>query len=149
MTSPTTYLLDTNILVLLIRGKAAGQAIAVAYGLRTVLSRCIISVVTVGEIKAFARKQGWGVQKLTDLDALLAQVVTVDINHALVLDAYAELDANSEAIGRKMGKNDLWIAATARVTGVTLLTIDADFDHLHPADITRIKIDPQTGAAIS
>ncbi len=35
-----------------------------------------------------------------------------------------------------MGKNDLWIAATASVTGVTLMTTDGDFDHLHPVHLT-------------
>jgi predicted nucleic acid-binding protein len=29
-----------------------------------------------------------------------------------------------------MGKNDLWIAATAAVTGATLVTTDRDFEHL-------------------
>lgn len=31
---------------------------------------------------------------------------------------------------RKMGKNDLWIAATAAVHNATLIFTDADFDHL-------------------
>jgi predicted nucleic acid-binding protein len=30
-----------------------------------------------------------------------------------------------------MGKNDLWIAATATVFQATLLTTDKDFNHLH------------------
>lgn len=29
-----------------------------------------------------------------------------------------------------MGKNDLWIAATASVLNLELLTTDSDFDHL-------------------
>ena len=29
-----------------------------------------------------------------------------------------------------MGKNDLWIAATASILGAQLITTDADFDHL-------------------
>jgi tRNA(fMet)-specific endonuclease VapC len=33
---------------------------------------------------------------------------------------------------RNMGKNDIWIAATARVLGATLLTTDKDFNHLLP-----------------
>jgi predicted nucleic acid-binding protein len=31
---------------------------------------------------------------------------------------------------RNMGKNDLWIAATALATKATLITTDKDFDHL-------------------
>jgi predicted nucleic acid-binding protein len=36
-----------------------------------------------------------------------------------------------------MGKNDVWIADTARVTNTTLLTTDRDPDHLHAANPTR------------
>lgn len=144
----TTYLLDTNILVLLIRGKAAGHAVAATFGLRSGLGRCIISIVTVGEMKALTRKLDWGPPKVAELDKLLAQVVQVDINHPAVLDAYAELDDVSERGGRTMGKNDLWIAATAKVTGATLLTTDSDFDHLHPGHLSCIRIDPQTGTPL-
>ena len=44
-----------------------------------------------------------------------------------------------------MGKNDVWIAATAAVTGATLLTTDRDFDRLTPQFLTRVWIDPDTG----
>ena len=36
-----------------------------------------------------------------------------------------------------MGKNDVWIAATAQVTNTIILTADKDFDHLHPQLVTR------------
>lgn len=32
---------------------------------------------------------------------------------------------------RNMGKNDLWIAATAHALNAALLTTDGDFEHLH------------------
>jgi len=57
-------------------------------------------------------------------------------------DAYVKIDVYSEGIGRTMGKNDLWIAATANVTSATLLTTDKDFDHLDGAFINRVWIDP-------
>jgi predicted nucleic acid-binding protein len=41
-------------------------------------------------------------------------------------------------LGVKMGKNDLWIAATTQVIGGVLLTTDGDFDHLSP---TRIIVE--------
>jgi predicted nucleic acid-binding protein len=40
---------------------------------------------------------------------------------------------------RNMGKNDLWIAATAFLYGIPLVTTDHDFDHLHPDFIEVIK----------
>ena len=56
--------------------------------------------------------------------------------------AYGEIDTASDALGHRMGKNDLWIAATARVLGLTVLTTDKDFDHLHPTWIDREWVDP-------
>ncbi len=40
-----------------------------------------------------------------------------------------------------MGKNDLWIAATAYVTGASLMTTDGDFDHLNGVYLDLIKIE--------
>ena len=142
------YLLDTNILIHLIRGNVTGQAISQTFGFAAGLNRCVISVVTVGEMYAFSRKLGWGPQKVEKLESLLNQVVWVDINHPDILAAYGELDALSEKIGRRMGKNDIWIAATAKVSGATLLTTDGDFDHLHPAQLNRTRVDDKTGAII-
>jgi predicted nucleic acid-binding protein len=39
---------------------------------------------------------------------------------------------------RNMGKNDLWIAASAMIAQGTLITTDKDFNHLHE---TLIKVD--------
>ena len=44
--------------------------------------------------------------------------------------------------GVPMGKNDVWIAATAHVTGARLLTTDRDFDHLDPTFLGRDWVDP-------
>jgi len=40
-----------------------------------------------------------------------------------------------------MGKNDLWIALTAALLGLTLITTDADFDHLNGSFFDVRKID--------
>lgn len=39
-----------------------------------------------------------------------------------------------------MGKNDLWIAATARLADGILLTTDRDFDHLGSSGIKVERI---------
>jgi predicted nucleic acid-binding protein len=41
-----------------------------------------------------------------------------------------------------MGKNDLWIAATACVTHLPLITTDRDFDHLDATHLSRYYFDP-------
>jgi len=42
--------------------------------------------------------------------------------------------------GLSVGKNDLWIAATAKVTESTLVTTDKDFDHLEGIYFQLAKI---------
>jgi tRNA(fMet)-specific endonuclease VapC len=41
---------------------------------------------------------------------------------------------------RNMGKNDLWIAATASVLDIPLMTTDNDFAHLDPVFLKLIKL---------
>jgi tRNA(fMet)-specific endonuclease VapC len=122
--------LDTNILVHLLRGKHAGQVVERLYGVSQRSPRAIISVVTKGELKSLAYKLDWGPDKRARLEAMLAGLPAADISHTAVYNAYADLDFRSMLLGIKMGKNDLWIAATTSVTGGVLLTTDGDFDHL-------------------
>jgi tRNA(fMet)-specific endonuclease VapC len=142
MPSASGYLLDTNILLHLLRGKELGQRIDQQYGLRSTIANCIISVVTVGEMESLARKFKWGQDKTAELKKLVDAVPWVDINDAALIAAYGTIDDFSDTSGRPMGKNDVWIAATAHVTQITLLTADKDFDHLQGKFLNRIWIDP-------
>lgn len=60
-----------------------------------------------------------------------------------VYEDYAIIDTYSQSVNKPMGKNDVWIAASARVIGARLLTTDKDFDHLDPHFVTRDWIDPE------
>jgi tRNA(fMet)-specific endonuclease VapC len=149
MVVPSLYLLDTNILVLLLRGSLAGRTIAENYRLTDDLTRCLISVVTVGEMNALARKWNWGLKRIHEMERILERLIWVDIDHPEILRTYGELDHVSAQLGYdKLGKNDLWIAATTQVTQSTLLTTDGDFDHLHPVQMNRIRFDPHSGQPI-
>lgn len=144
MTSPPLYLLDTNILVHLCRNDRIGLEVASRYQLSELVLRPAICVVTIGELYSFARLRNWGEEKLKKMTDLLEQLVAVDIGTEEVLRAYAELEYASQRLSgtsRNMGKNDLWIAAVARVSGGILLTTDKDFDHLHPKWINVEYVD--------
>jgi len=93
-----------------------------------------------------------GAEKLQALDELLRKLPLVDINDERIIREYANIDAYS--LGKKaahplpagqtarvMGKNDLWIAATASVLSATLLTTDHDFDHLNGVFLDAVYID--------
>ncbi len=99
----------------------------------------IISIVTKGEIESIAVQFKWGDKKNEQLKALLNHFLIVPIDSNQIVNTYAEIDAFSQRkhptihakhTSRNMGKNDLWIAATAYVTNSTLITADGDFDHL-------------------
>lgn len=135
-TASGLVLFDTSILVNVLRQSAVGKR---AYEDAEQISgqeRPLISVVTVGEMHSLAKQLSWGQKKIDALDELLRNLVVVDINNAPIISRYADVDVWSMNRGRKMGKNDLWIGATASVTGATLMTLDGDFDHLHPVHLT-------------
>lgn len=132
--------LDTNILYHLLRGRAEGQLIEREYGVGQRIPRAVISTVVKGELKALGYKFNWGAANHRRLDELLAALPVVDISHSTVIGAYAQLDHVSSTSGYRMGKNDLWIAATAKVTGGVVLTTDGDFDHLNPTHVRVEKI---------
>ncbi len=119
-------LLDTNIVIKHIRKE-------LIYA-----DSSFISIVTVGELKAFAKKKNWGENKLQLLKKNLDVLSVIDISHHIT-DVYAEIDAFSQGLhsdkrlnvsARNMGKNDIWIAATAYFFDIPLQTNDNDFDHL-------------------
>ena len=143
------YLLDTGILVNYVRQSPLYQTIEANEKLTEQDCIPFISVVTMGEILSFGIQQNWGQAKLQSLKNLFSKLVVLDINSndEKLLETYAEIDFYSknklptDKLGRSitMGKNDLWIASTAKVANATLLTIDGDFDHLNGKYITVKK----------
>lgn len=144
-------LLDTNILVQLLRNNQVGKQLEADYKLTSRQNRCLISLVTIGEMYALAMKFGWGEQKWTTLKTLLNELVVVDLNVNGIMEEYARIDYFSEKVikpARPMGKNDVWIAATAATIGAWLMTTDNDFDHLQSKYLQIININVQTGATV-
>jgi tRNA(fMet)-specific endonuclease VapC len=136
-------LLDTNILILLARGKALALKIEAEFKLTERPERPLICVVSVGEALAIARKHAWGGDKLARLQELLRNVVVADINATRVLDRYSQVKVSLEQRGFSLSDNDKWIAAVSGVTGAVLLTTDKDFDPLHPDLVERVWLDPK------
>lgn len=133
------YLLDTNIIIQYLRDSDHRKKIDDEFDPFGPENTAVISVVTVGELKSLAIRNRWGKRRMEVLDSIFADVVITDINSKDVLEAYAAIDSFSQGgpsdyeVGtsaRNMGKNDLWIAATASVLGAILITSDKDFEHL-------------------
>lgn len=143
MARPNGYLLDTNIVVPLVGDNALGKYLDRTYNLTTGGQPFLVPFVVVRELRALALKWGWGPARRTRLTNTLLLFTRLDVSGESVLDAYAAIDSQSASGGRDMGKNDLWIAAVAKVYDLTLLTTDHDFDHLHAAGLVDIEwVDP-------
>ncbi|ATB29813.1 type II toxin-antitoxin system VapC family toxin [Melittangium boletus] len=139
-------LFDTNLIFHLLKASPLGDKVADEHSLHRGSTRSLCSVVSVGEARAFARKRRWGVSRVTRLHEVMERFAVIDIRPGTLLDHYVAFDAFCEARGRVLGKNDLWIAATAAVTGALLLTTDRDFDPLHQEGfLRRIWYDPAEG----
>ena len=122
-------LLDTNVVLFLVRGNDFGRRIDAEYHLLQRRERSLISVVTVGELLGFARYRSWGEGLVAELRAFIAELVIVDINEAVV-ERYALFHDLLLKNGKHAGQNDIWIAATAAVASATLITTDGDFEPL-------------------
>ena len=91
------------------------------------------------------------------MNAFLKALTPFPIDNDVITAVYADIDAFSKGQhlkmplpintnARKMGKNDLWIAATTVHLNATLLTSDNDFLHLSPhfIKLETIKFSPIT-----
>jgi predicted nucleic acid-binding protein len=127
------YLLDTNVVLYLIRGGPVGEELASAFGLRDNVNRPLVSIVTHGERLLLAARNNWGARKQAALENALDNLVTVDLNDRAVLSAYVKVQQYSRQTAggsRELKTNDAWIVACARAADATLLTTDQDFGHL-------------------
>lgn len=146
-----TFLLDSNILLHYIRQNATTVLIETRFQPFQGGTPPLTSVVCIGEIRSIAIQNGWGTKKLLAMESFFAQILKADINTDRIIRRYAEIDVFSQnklpnrplgLTARNMGKNDLWIAATASVLDLKLLTTDADFDHLNGVflEVQRVQI---------
>ena len=135
------YFLDTNILLHFVRNTKNWQELKVKYNLQSVENQTYISIVTFAEIKSLTKQLNWGPLKMESLEKILFSIPILNIT-TKIAEQYVEIDVYSQGkdlyrplpfglSARNMGKNDLWIAASASFIGAILLTTDYDFDHLN------------------
>jgi len=142
---PSTYLLDTSVLVLLVRGGEIAERLDGEFGLRVSALRPLICSVSIGELWALAEVRGYGAEKRRAVQLAIESSVVVDINDPLVVAGYVEvykaLRGHPSGSRTSIGENDMWIAAATRAADATLLTLDKDFDPLHPSIVKRVLIE--------
>ena len=143
------YLFDTNILLYYFRQDERWRYIREQFNIRKNPNH-VVSVVSWGELYSLGLRNRWNEERMSLIDQLENHFIIADINVEPIIKTYGIIDTYSQgkllgnplpssiSSARNMGKNDLWIAATAYALDITLLTTDNDFDHLQD---TFIKID--------
>mgnify|MGYP006432889587 CR=1 FL=1 len=136
-----TATIDTNILLHILRESYLVPTIRETFDNLGVEDTIILSIVSIGEIESIAYQRSYGKRKRSRLKDLLKEFLVIPIESLDLVNRYAEIDAYSQGklkdkplpnglSSRNMGKNDLWISATASVTNSVLVSTDRDYEHL-------------------
>jgi predicted nucleic acid-binding protein len=124
-------LLDTSVLVALEGGRRVDDA--------ALPDEAFVSVVTVAELRAgvlAATELGVRARRLATLEAVAGlEALPIDTAVAAV---WAEMAVRLRDAGRRVGVNDVWIAAVAAANEMPVVTQDADFDAL--ADLGLVAV---------
>ncbi len=147
------YLLDTNVLIFLVKNEKFGEYFDRVYA-EDPDNFLGYSYISLGELNSITLQNKWGIRKIKELNRVLKGFNLTPTTGWNILRRYGEIDAFSQGklVGkplpsgmsaRNMGKNDLWISATASVLEATLITTDRDFLHLHEIFLTVDWVDVQ------
>jgi len=143
---------DSNVLIFMVRSENFRAMIDGKYPPENF--QRIISFVSKAEPLSMALRKKWGDKKYKTLEELFASfsLIIREVSDEMI-EAYAELEAYSlnqhptlkkpeGESAYKIGKNDLWIAATAQVEKARLLTADRGFvqfnAHFFPVDFIEV-----------
>ena len=133
---PGAVIVDTNVFSASLR--QTPSELMVLYEPDVGDMRLVISFQTAAEIRYGAAKARWGQRKLEAMNARLATAVTVPPSDALV-EEWARLRAECRWAGHafhaKIHMADLWVAATATLLGLPLVTHDAGFRGVPGLDV--------------
>jgi tRNA(fMet)-specific endonuclease VapC len=111
-----SFLIDTDICSSYLRQRSQIVARFHQY-----LGRLRISVITLGELRTWALRRNSSPSRRTDLDDLLRIVTVVDVNQA-VADRFGDLRAFQLDAGTPTPSLDLFIAATALIHQLVVVT---------------------------
>ncbi|RIK01298.1 MAG: hypothetical protein DCC46_01725 [Armatimonadetes bacterium] len=147
------FVLDTNIVLHYTRKNSPVAAqVEADFGIRSARFRPMVCAVTLGEMRAFA--QGWPAERVEKLEAILEEMLIIEIHRDDVLNEYAKLHkfsadgkelAEKDSRGRNISHNDLWISAAANAVDATVLTTDGDLLRLPTGSVKVIQVNSKTG----
>jgi tRNA(fMet)-specific endonuclease VapC len=121
------YLLDSNIVIELLRGDQAVQARLASE------PETFVNVVVLGELYFGARKSQHVDRNVERIEEFAGNVSILGCEHE-TSRRYGALKRDLERRGHLIPENDIWIAATALQHGLTLVTRDTHFEVVEELD---------------
>jgi tRNA(fMet)-specific endonuclease VapC len=120
------FLVDTDVISFIFKGDTRGNL----YEPRLDGSLNVIAAQTRAELERWALLHNWGLRRRIELRHFLSNFVLAEVVEATCL-RWAEVMVNAHRIGRPISGADAWIAATALVYKVPLVTHNpADFENV-------------------
>lgn len=140
---------DTNVIIHFVRAKDGNKIMDF---LNPKDNDIYISYASIAEVESFALQNNWSKKKILKIANFIDGSQTVQIDDFL-LKSFVDIDSFSQKRNpkfnkytfdtpRNMGKHDLWIAATASLLNLTLVTTDRDFEHLNNKFLELRFIEP-------
>jgi len=114
---PRRVLVDTDVLSYLLRNDSRAAQFAPLLQGRVI----VVSFQTVAELYRWALERGFGERRMQELEGLLRRLVVVPSSNALCAE-WAAVHAEARQRGLSISPQDAWIAATARLYDLPLLT---------------------------
>ena len=117
---PETYVVDTDVLSYLLKRDTRVHAY-LPYLTDTII---IISFMSLAELERWALERNWGAARRAGLRRFLDGLVTRPVDRALC-ETWAAITVEARRNGRPIGHADAWVAVTARLDGLPLVTNNA------------------------
>lgn len=130
MNPTTSYLFDTSVLVQVLRHDVTIAQRLSASGVG------YTSAVVIGELRYGAKLAHNPQAMLGDTEALTQTIQALALD-GVTADIYSDIKAELRLLGLMIPDNDIWIAATARQYGLTLIARDAHFERISALSFER------------
>lgn len=108
---------DTDVVSFALRGSPEAQL----YGPHLTSRVLVLSFMTVAELDKWALQRNWGAQRIAGMEGYLSGFTVVSTDRALCR-MWARVVDSERRQGRIMGTADAWIAATALIHSIPLVT---------------------------
>jgi tRNA(fMet)-specific endonuclease VapC len=126
-------IIDTNVIIKMMHNESD------ALNLLQKVTKSYISIIVKGELYYGAYKSSQRDENLTLFRKILSKFEILPIDGEEIPLAYALIKSDLRKQGKKIPENDLWIAATAHVYGLSVATFDTHFSY-----INQIQLAPHT-----